>query len=110
MNRKLIFFNLMILVGVLLVACAPPTININVPTINPPQYGITLGPGTPSDGSSNTPTGGGSTPSTGAGTPAPQAPGNSGTDPVTMLFYGILALAGVALLIALLALMRRPDR
>jgi hypothetical protein len=43
-----------------------------------------------------------------AGTPIIVVPVTGGTDSSTLLFYGILILAGVAFLIMLFALMRRP--
>ena len=86
MNRNLGFLSILLISGLLLSACGSVTVNVT-----PPPIGVTivLGGDTPTPASSN---------------------GNAPSDAVMMLFYGILAVVGVILLIALFAFLRRTDQ
>ncbi len=108
MHSKPIAFQLLILTVFLLGACVPTSIPVTVPTItvptftaptvNPPSFGITLAPS-----GGNAPAG------------ATPAPGGLSTDSLgnaaTLIFYGLLALIGVILIIAMFAYFfrRKPD-
>ncbi len=92
MNFKSALFSALLLASLLLGACAP---TITVP-INPPEINITIVPG------------GGSS-SSAAPAPAPEGGNGNGPSNITLLIYAVLVLAGIAFLMALFAMMRRPD-
>ncbi len=92
MNRASMVTSILILAGVILSACLPQSITV---PIDPPEIGITLVVGTPS----------GEAPTA---TPVATDSGETGTSAALILFYGMMVVAGVAVLIALFALLRRP--
>jgi len=92
MNFKSALFCALLFASLILGACAP---TITIP-ISPPDVGITIVPG------------GGSS-SSAAPAPAPEGGNGTGLSNTTLLIYAVLVLAGIALLMALFAMMRRPD-
>ena len=96
MNLKSALPCILAIAGLLLGACAP---TITVP-INPPEIGLTIVVGGSSSSESTQPP-----------APAPTSQGEGGSPTVTtLLIYGVLVLAGIALLMALFGLLGRPDR
>ena len=99
MRSNLTFLLLAFLMTALLSACAPiQDTNLPLPEIATSVVGSIP----PPDGS--TPSGGGEA------TPAPDnQPATGSNEATTMLAYGLLALAGLVFLVALFAILRKPD-
>ena len=102
MYIRALFAWVILLATLSLGACAPS--EIPIPTIDPPDIGLTIVM------EENTPANGEPSATIAASTPAPEASGDQAADEgFMMLIYIALAMAGVALLLALFGLMRRPD-